>query len=38
MKLILDEAIADEKKNLVDIEMKVMIQEGKIRIERIRIV
>ena len=35
-KLILDEAIADEKKNLVDIEMKVMIQEGKIRIERIK--
>ena len=43
MKLILDKAIdeinsimADEIKNLDDIEMKIMVQEGKIRLERIK--
>ena len=43
MNLILDKAIdeinsviADEMKNLEDIEMKIMIQEGKIRLERIK--
>ena len=43
MNLILDKAIdeinlviADEMKNLDDIEMKIMIQEGKIRLERIK--
>ena len=43
MKLILDKAIneinsimADEIKNLDDIEMKIMMQEGKIRLERIK--